>query len=104
MISLTKPQNKKLKRKRGRPSLGPRVPLKIYVRPDVAISLRELAEVRQVPANLIAQVALDHYFRSLTNGDDFHTRQSVEGAARTLLSDRSAERAIREHRRGVPRG
>jgi hypothetical protein len=80
------------------------VAVKLYVRPDTAASLHELAEVRQVSANLIGQVALDSYFQSLTNGDDFQARQSVAGAARTLLSDQSAERAIREQCRGVPRG
>jgi len=91
------------KRGRGRPWLGPRVMVKLYVRPDTAASLRDLAQLRAVPVNFLGQAALDAFFALLVSGGDDGSAPSDEAAARRWMADRSAEREIERLSMGVPR-
>ncbi len=53
----------KPKKKRGRPSLGPRTMLRVYVHPDIAKTVTALARVRQESLNAIVARALRLYLR-----------------------------------------
>src|SRR5262245_3896978 len=93
-------------RKRGRPSLGPRATVKLYVRPDVAASLRELARLPAVPVNHIGQRALELYLAALADGGDVGDAIGAtppDALARQFRAHESAEREIARLSMGVPR-
>jgi hypothetical protein len=106
VIAMSKPSSKLMKqskkkagRKRAGAYLGPRVPIRLHVRPDTSEQIKELARVRQVPANMVGQAAFDCYFGAIlgAEGDaDGLPAPSPRAQAAKLLSDRSAREAIRK--------
>ncbi len=92
------PKGAKRKRKRGRPSLGPTVAVRLYLRPDSARSFRDLARVRRVPVTLLGQVAIDRYLSAVADGTDLEERGP--GPLKTL-ADASARREIERRSMGA---
>ena len=85
------------KRKRGRPSLGPREAFLIKVRPEATQAVRELAEIRGVTAQLICAAAIDQWLTRQVAG----VEDPVSGEV--LARRAHADRTLAQVRRDVAR-